>query len=268
MRAPSTWAVAACVAFTLAASSARAQTAEEGLRLYNAAQFQEAIRAFEAVLASAAATRADVLTAHQHLTALHVFLGDEDAATRHAQAAVALEPEVRAPEGSPPQVAAALDAARREVGAAARIDVTPLAEVLPSQPVAITATVAPAPPALIASIWLRCAAEGASPVEATAAPPRVSVEITPGADAPVVECTAAARTAGLADVARVVERLPVSGNEALAGATGGDDDGGGGVPFIWIGIGAGALALAAVIVVVVATSSGGDPTINEAIAEW
>ena len=268
MRAPSTWAVAACVAFSLSAAVARAQSAEEGRRLYMDAQFQEAVRAFESVLASAAATRADVLAAHQHLTALHVFLGNEEAAVRHAEAAVALDPEVRAPEGSPPQVAAALDAAREEVGGRSSLSIVPAGEILPSEQVTIAATVAPAPPALVSSVWLRCVAEGAPPAEATAAPPRVSIAITPGASAPEVECTAAARTAGLADVARVVERMPVSGNEALLGASDGDDDDGGGVPWVWVGVGAAAVALAAVIVVVLATSSGGDPTINEAVAEW
>jgi hypothetical protein len=96
----------------------------------------------------------------------------------------------------------------------------------------------------------------------------VSVEITPGESAPEIECTAAARTAGLADVVRVVERLPVAGNEGLAAASGGEAGTSGGLPWIWIGVGAGVLALAAVIVIVLATSSGGDPAINEAIVEW
>jgi hypothetical protein len=248
------------------AGSAWAQPAEDARQLYLNARFQEAVEAFDAVLVAEGVTRADVVESHRHLTALHVLLGDATQASRHARLAVALEPAVQAPEGAPPQVTQALDAARSELGGAASLSIAPEGEVVAGESVRAVAELTPSPEGLAASVFVRCTAGSGAPVEGTAAPPRVAVEVPTTEEDDAVACRAAARTSAGVDLIVAEQSILLEGGSGTG--YGGPADDGGGLPWIWIGVGAGALVLAGVLVAVLATSGGGDPSIDEASVEW
>jgi hypothetical protein len=224
--------------------------AEEARALYLAARFREAVEAFESVL-----TRPDVdvrgaADAHAHLAMLRHTLGEPERSRAHAEAAVALVPDVAAPEGAAEEVLRELDGARARLGGAARL----VLEVEPARgdrtPRRVRARLAPAPAALGLALGLRC-----GEAEARGAPPTVEVALV--VSDRVVSCEAAARSAGGAvwfslrrDVAPDAA-LRVDAGEPSAS------------PWPWIALGVGAAAIAGVVIaLVVSSSSDGNPVIT------
>ena len=256
-RAASSFVVLAVLVFLAPFGRARAQSVDDARALYHAANFQEAVPAFEAVLASESATRGDVLSAHRHLAALHEMQGASDRAIVHARAAVALDPAVTAPEGAPPEVTALLDRARDELGGPAELAVGtpdgPLGYELPGR---VRAHLARAPDGLFARVRLSCDGGGGRATVASAAAREVTAEVT--ARSATVRCDATAATAAGAVLLDVSRTLPVEGapDALLAGSSDGsvgptDDEEAAAPIWPWLLAAGGALVLAGAIVAVV-----------------
>ena len=243
-------------AVSLAPTGARAQTLENARRLYLAASFQDAVPAFEAVLADGDASRGEILEAHRHLAALHEIQGAGERALVHARAAVALEPDASAPDGAPPEVDALLERAREELGGPAELAIdTPDGALAYEEPGRVRAHLDPAPDGLAARVHLSCDGGDDDRAAASAAPPEVTAALTPRAGS--VRCEASASTAAgavLFEVTRTlsVENAPADATLAVGAHT---DDGGDGAPiWPWLAAGAGALVLAGAVVLIVLAS--------------
>jgi hypothetical protein len=228
--------------------------AERGRQLYLEANFEGARVAFEAVLASADLDRAGATEAHRFLAAISLIVGDAPGAARHAAAAVALTPTVTSPEGAPPELEGALDAAREELGeegATLRISSDP--EVIDSGDSAqVTARLEPSPVGLAAALQLRCAGEDVPPADAAGPPPSVAVTVAPARGASAVECAARAETDGGATLLYAEATIPVRGGS------------GGGEVLWWpwvVGAGGAAVIAAVVTVVVVVLTAPTDANI-------
>jgi hypothetical protein len=170
------------------AAPASAQSIEDARQRWFDADFEGALGAFEAVLASPALTSAQALDAHRYVAVLALALGREAAAQAHADAAVALDPEVTPPEGAPEAAEALFRMAQRRQGghpAALSID-TPVTLAL-GAPGRVVAHLEPSPAELIGELRLRCGAE-----EAHGPPPSVELAVLPRE---ALDCVAEARTA-------------------------------------------------------------------------
>ncbi len=245
---------------SFASTTARAQTSasedvEQGRALYLNADFEGAAAAFGRALASASLTAPLAVEAHRHLAALRLALGDEDDASAHAAAAVALDPSTAPPEGAPPELQALLDRAR---GEAAALTVTSDGAVARDSATTVRARVAPAPDGLFASIRLRCDGGSAGTVESEDSPPETSVRVEVGSDGERLSCAAAASSPGGADLVSVERVFDLRGE--VTEAAGGEIASEGGLP-LWPFVAGGAAAavvLVVVIVAVAASSSGND----------
>lgn len=209
---------------------------EEALEQFYGARFDRAAEVLDSVLASPELDLETAVEAHRYRAALYLLSGDDVEARRHARAAVALDPAVRAPEG----------VSRAEsVFAAARASLpdAPTRLELRAREVAdgrlVEAEAAPFVPALFGELALAC-----GELDTRGEGPRVELTVT--ADAALV-CEAVATSSGGAILLRR--------SLALEGAPAGSDDD----VLLWglLGGGGGALVLAAIVIVAVATSSGG-----------
>ncbi len=252
----------AVVAFVacLAAQSAsvQAQSVADGRRQYLAADFRRAGATFDAVLASPRLTAGDALEAHRYLAALWLALRNEPNATSHAEAAVALDPAVTPPDGSPPETAAIFTRARAGRERPATLAIAPAGDVAPEQPSRVRATLTPAPAALASRLHLECHA-GATQANRDGPLPAVELEITPPADATSIACRAAALTAAGASLFDTEESFDLVAPAPTLGDGVGDDDGSSsGSPWPWIAAGGGAALVIATVVLVVVATSGSD----------
>ncbi len=220
---------------------AAAQSLDDARALWFEADFEGARREFRELLESPALDAPKALEAHRHLAVLYLVLGDDARARDHAEAAVALEPDVTPPEGSPGAAEALFRLARERVGAAgATLAIDAPAPLVVGERGTVRASLEHAPPALASSVRLRC--DGA---EARSAPPTVELEVVPEG---TVHCTAEAlspRGAALVSF----ERELVTGSD--------DDEPRERRPLPWI-IGASVAGAAIVAVVVGVTVAGGD----------
>jgi len=222
-----------------------AQSVEQGRELYLEAEFEGAAAAFDAALGVSSLTSDEALEAERYLTALHLMLGDEGAARRHAEAAVALDPDVSAPEGSPPEAEALLRDVARERGGPAELTIER------DSPSEVSARIHPVPTGLVERLRLSC-----GDVSDEGVPPSLSVHVDPEAD---VDCEAAALSPGGVALLSATRSLAV-GAVTSADDTfyeGEDDEAEGAPIWPWLVAGAGVLVAAAVIIAVIAVASGG-----------
>jgi hypothetical protein len=238
-------------------AAAEAQDLERARRLYLRARFEDAIQAFEAVLARPEMFVEEAVEAHRHLAVLHAVLGDVGEARLQAQVAVALDPAVAPPEGAPPEVEQLFATAREELGGR-RAEVTIAADPFGrGDEVEVRATLDPAPPALASEISLRCES-GRDSAEERGPPP--SVELRVRAERDRIRCRAAAHTESGASLLTANTELE-AGSDAERSVEASlevddevDDDGDGRSPLPWILAGSGAAVLAGVIAAVVVTT--------------
>ena len=151
-----------------------------GLAAYAADDFDSARSAFSEALSAPRRTLAVSLEAHRHLAALRVRGGALDAAREHARMAVAIDPSVQPPEGSPPEVARLLRASRLERDRFLQIEAPREPE--PGDVVHAYSRVVPEE--LAAALHLQCG-------DAVASGADVAVHLRlPAATGPTVECHA------------------------------------------------------------------------------
>ncbi len=226
-------------------SVASAQSVERGRQAYLDAEFEGAVEAFEGVLDGATLSPEDALEATRYLSALELMLDHLERARVHARAAVALDPQVRAPEGSPPAAEALLRETAREVDGAARLTIRS------EGGTRVAARLSPVPEGLVTELRLRCGED-----TERGAPPSVSLASTASGD---VSCDAEAVTGAGASLFTTSQTIALGGAALALGPAGEEErEGGEGAPlWPWIVAGAGALAALGIVILVVAVVAGG-----------
>ena len=261
-------AVAVALSVGLSPPVARAQSLDDARRLYLEADFRGAAEAYEGVLA-VESDRLVLARAHAALSALRMMLGEEAEARAHAAAAVALDPEVVAPEGAPDDARGLLHEAGEESGGRpASVEIGPEGEVLLGETSVVVARLDPAPRLIAAALSLACSS-GGSEAEERGPPPEVRLSLLALGDH--LRCEAAALAPSGQTVLRAERELEVT-RPAEAGDDphpdpdpdpdpdpGPDPD-----PFpeprrlwsgwIWIGVGSAVLVAAAVTAAILAVT--------------
>lgn len=240
-------ALVSLVAVLLVSSGAAAQRAQldRARRLYVDADFRAAVTAFEELLARRDLRRDVAAEAHLHLTALSLALGLEARAREHAEAAVALDPRARPPEGAPPSMTRLLLEARSRVGTPLAIAFRLHRRPVRGRAVRVEARATPAAPRLVSAVALRCTPAAAARREGrwvALVVPRVGTSLS---------CSAAGETAAGARLVQADARWNAS--EPPSGGLG---------PWPWIGGAAVVVAALAAVVVGVVVSRGDNPRID------
>lgn len=229
-------------------------TAAAARALYMNARFREAGNAFEGVLLRRDLDVSTAAEAHVHLAVLRFMVGEPERARAHAEAAVALVPDVVVPEGAPREALAMVDRARAQLGGPSRLRVGSDDPVAATGSRRVRARLDPSPGGLPLELTLRCAAADLAPADARGPAPEVEVSVPSDR---AVRCEAAARTPGGAALFEAHrELLP-----AAALAPDGEDPTGD-APWLWIGVSAGVAVAAGIAIAVLATSSSGQPVIS------
>lgn len=243
---------------TPSAAQPAERTVEAARERWFEAEFEASLAAFDAVLARADLTAADALDAHRYLAALHQLLGDESAARAHADAAVALDPMVEPPDGSPPQARDLFLMARRRLGGRkATIEVEAPAPLSLDTPGQVVARIEPAPAALFERLLLRCGDE-----RADGSPPSVELSVVPRGD---LACTAEALTAGGAVLRRTHRTFDLSGPAPGSAET---QRGRRVWPWVVAGSIVAAAAVGTVVAVLVARDDGNPNVVGTTVVGW
>lgn len=178
------------------AGEALADDVEEAQELYLEADFPGALEAFQELLEAEDLDLETAIESHRYLAALYLITEETRNARRHAQAALALDPDVEAPEGAPPELAHLFDEVREEQGdIPATITIEVGEEGLArGRESTVTAQLEPAPPALAARLSLWCSGDLEDAADTEGAPPRVELDVIPDDEGQEVHCEASAET--------------------------------------------------------------------------
>lgn len=243
----------------LHAAPAQAQVAE-AREAYFAAEFERATRLFEDVLGNADAPIGELAEAHRYLGALRLLLGEPDAAERHVQMAVALDPEAAPPEGVPPAVEQAFADARGEAQRVPPGLSIGTGDVLANgESATFTAQLDGSLP-LVHRLQLRCTS-GEAEEEVSGPAPSIMLDLVPNGE------TARCEAAGLNQAGAAL--LQASYEDSVGAGAGGDDG-----PLLAGIVGgiAGALAVAgAIVLIVVFAGDGGNSdvaSVGQPRVEW
>lgn len=245
------WVLSATLAVCLFTSgTARAQGIAEGRELYFDADFEAAVEAFEAALEGRDITRREAATAHIYLGALRFMFDRLDEARSHVEAAVALEPDIEAPDGAPTELRDLVVDVRRDLGGPARLEIHTDGEMAPGRRVEVRATLDPAPFRLEVSISLECFSGEQSVADAHGPPPEVSTWLRFEEEG--LRCSAEALTSTGAMLIRNTREL----RAVREFATRSDSDESSNESnrrglWIGLGVGAGVLVIAAIVLAVV-----------------
>jgi hypothetical protein len=204
IRALSVFVLWVALLLALAPLRASAQDLDAARAAYLDADFERARTLYRAVLESEDLDRAQAIEALRYLVALDTLLGDTEAARGHARSAVALEPSVTVPEGSPDEAAELVERARVDASreATAALDLAPAEPPASGVPTTIVLSYPGGPRSLIDELRLHCdGAQGAH--DATGEMPEVRLA-TPET-AGDLACTGEARTRAGAVLARASE---------------------------------------------------------------
>jgi hypothetical protein len=245
-------AASAGLALLAVACDAAAQEEPDGVALFEQARFEEAQAWFQRVLAAPNADDAALARAHLYLAALALATNDSAAAEAHAAAAAALFPAATAPPGAPPELDSMLRLAASTLprgGLAIEIDGPECRE--RREQARVTAALTTAPPALTASLTLRCEAGDETAAEVQSRGATAELEVGPRDLAPGRElaCRATAHTASGVTLRTAELQIPPCG--------GGQDWRQRMTPWGWVGVGGGA-ALVTVAIVLAAVLSRPD----------
>lgn len=190
---------------------ALAEGVEEAQDLYLEADFPGALEVFNGLLESEDLDLETAIEVHRYLAALYLITEETSNARRHAEAAAALEPDVEAPEGAPPELAQLLDEIRAEQG---DIPATITIEVgedglARGRDATITAQLEPAPRALVSRLNLWCSGDLEEAADTTGTPPQVELEVIPDEEGQQVHCEASAETGAGAVLVEAEQDLEV-----------------------------------------------------------
>ncbi len=214
---------------------------DEARERFYAARFDDAAARFDEVLARPDLDVETAVEAHRYRAALHLLAGEEVEARRHARAAVALDPAVRAPEGVS-RVEPVFEAARASLP-----DAPSRVSIQAGEGRQVRAVIDPYVAALFAELELRC-----GDTREVGSGARVSVEAPPDA----IDCQARALTAGGA--ALLTERLTLDGTASEEDVT----------LYAILGGAGGAVLLGVVIAVVAAVASDDGVRFDQVSGPW
>jgi hypothetical protein len=206
----------------LAGAAGFAEERADGVSLFEQARFDDAEAFFRRDLESFEATAPELARAYLYLAAIALLRGEDDAATRHVEAAVALDGAATAPPGSPLRLEALIEAR-----AAAQPEGMVLTVELPERPVAgapvgAQAALSGAPEGLVSSLRLTCDLAGQSFSDRTEGSTLlVQVPTTAAHGGQRLACTATAHleTGAVVRIRRAEAVLDAAPDLALAATT-------------------------------------------------
>jgi hypothetical protein len=252
------WAVLAGLlsSFGWASTALAHPLVDHGYRLYEGADFQGALHAFEAAEAASDLTRDDLIKLLEGRALAHLALGNEEPMEATLVQLASVEPDREMGRAIPPPMRDAFD---RISGSTQRISITARVEAMPGG-ARVVAEVNGDSGGLVREVRL-AGRELDDDRWTSGTGEELSVVASSGA---TIEYHAAAIGPGGAVITRAgSEESPLSAStegveegEILTSSEDGDDDGGGVLVPILIGVGA-AVVIATVIIIVVAASSGG-----------
>lgn len=252
----------------LVESQAQGQTLDGARRQYLEADFRGATDAFNAVLDLEDLEVEDAATAHLYLAALALMFDDEAQATLHAEAALALDPFLEPPAGSPSRLAEIVrDVQERTNGRPAEIAMRHQGPLDPDSPVEVFAHLDPAPSLLTATLSLECTTDEGNTVREQGPPPEIQLSIFGASGA--LQCVAAASTSAgatlvLASMETVLEaQAPVSFTQDSPAQPRPERR-----RWLWVGVVTGIVAAVAIVGIVLGvTLTDDDVILNETTIE-
>ncbi len=226
-------------------AAARAQSLDEARTRFYGADFDGARTAFEALLGAPSLTRAQAIEAHRFLAVIALGQGQHDHALDEARAAVALDPDVRPPAGTPPEGRRLFEEARRSLGpGGAQLSVAS-GPSLTGEGAAVTASLLPYPDALKGRLTLACDGAGVPPQQQSSTPPAVRLTVVRPSSG-TLTCTARLASAGgtiLMEQHVILHVSPAHPRERARP-----------VPWGWIAAGTGVALAASIVAIVLAVS--------------
>jgi len=246
----------------------------EAAAAFSNARFERARTLSREVIASPSANRPELARAHALLVALELMFGQEAEAQASAEAAIALDPTVAPPEGSPEAVAPLFAVMReRRQSRPIRLTVGFARTTGTADTVRAHAALEDAPAALVGSVEVRCRVGGGAETTASSEGVRVDlvVQATGAQEGSRLGCRATARTPGGAPLLETRAEMmlgsdPGDSVSATIGGAPSRPSRGGGISlrtWTWVGLGAVTVVTAVgVILVVAATTSSDDVAIG------
>jgi hypothetical protein len=191
---------------------ALAEGVEEAQELYLEADFPGALEAFSEMLESEGLDVETAVEVHRYLAALYLITEELDDAQRHAEAAVALQPDVEAPEGAPPELNDIFDEVRADQGEdPVTISIEAGEEgLVPRRDSTVIAELVPPARAIASRLDLWCSGDLEEAADTSGSPPRVELVVVPDRDGQNVHCEAAAETRGGAIMVEAEQDLEVT----------------------------------------------------------
>lgn len=213
------------------------------------------------------------------LSSLSHMVGQEAEAAAHADAALALEPDARPPDGTAEELVALFDEIRsRRGGEAASLLIEVHDGVAEGRRTRVALELRAAPEGLVAALSLRCSSGGEEAGEGEGPPPTLEVTALPRAAE--LQCTGRGESSGgavlLESSVELSERAPdepidepVLGEGSRPPGSGGPDEGGRPVStWVWVAVGGAAALLVAAAVVLSVLLVPGEANIDEAVVRW
>ena len=196
-------------------NEAHGQSLKDARAAYMEADFKISVNRFETLLRKPTLSKHEATEAHRYLATLKSILGSRRSSNRHVRAAVALDAKIEPAPGSPESLAKAFRIVREEFGRKpARIVIDSVPD---GNSIMVSATLAPAPEALVNKISIRCSEGGKNKRETEPTPSvRVRVKATEGD----VVCEAKALTENGAVLLSDRQRFTMGQSKSLPGLEG------------------------------------------------
>jgi hypothetical protein len=233
---------------------ADAQTLDEGLDAYLDADFRRAAALLEGALRSGALSRSERATALVHYAALQMIFGERERALDLTELAVALDPDVRAPDGVDAAIAETLNTARNAPEAESlRLEIETDTPLTSGQWAEIIATLRPEVSGFDVRLDLRCQPPEGPRLQDGGRGSSVALELR--VDEGPLDCRAIVRSRDGFILLRERETFDVE--DRRSGRSVG----------LGVGLGVGATVLATVVVVLAVVLSGRQVPIDDILVE-
>jgi hypothetical protein len=262
------------IVIVLVESHALGQTLDEARQRYLEADFRGASEAFSAVLEVEEVGVQEAATAHIYLAALSLMFDDEPRARSHAEAALAIDPFLEPPAGSPSRLSELLRDINDDTGGQpAEIEIQHEELSGRDAPVVVSARLNPAPSLLAHVLSLECTTVGGDTVVERSSPPEVSLSIS--AVTGTLRCVAAALTAAGATLVLASSETEIEALDPVSFTPNHTEPEPEPEPesprrrlWLWVGLATGIVVAATVVAVVLGvTLTSGDVILNETTIE-